>query len=386
MRRKVGRETDFAMVQVSHIEYLKGLIAGYYRSARIEIPQAGSREFGFGSPEKKIETRHMWFKTVQEMQQALCRIAPFYVSYSAAYYEFPDARPMAKKNWLGADLIFDLDAPAHSCGKFTCEKCLEDIKGQTVRLVEEFLIDDFGVEKSKISINFSGGRGYHVHVRDDRFVRLGREERREIVDYISGTGLDMESFFFKGDSQKNKVFCGPKITQGGFGGKIAREIKKRLEAGDSGVWRMFGKKHTQKNLESLRRGMENGIYSDAAHAAEMSRGIEALKSEIAVCLGSQTDVNVTLDTSKLIRLPDSIHGGSGLAARSVGLERIGEFDPMADAVAFNDGEVEIIALEAIPPIAMAGGKIGPIAQGERKTLCQAGAVYLLCKKACSLIR
>ena len=67
------------------------------------------REFGFGGWEKKIEFRHMAFRSAEDLRMALVRDRPLYVSASSAYYEYPDARPMPRKHWLGADLVFDLD-------------------------------------------------------------------------------------------------------------------------------------------------------------------------------------------------------------------------------------------------------------------------------------
>ena len=138
---------------------------------------------------------------------------------------------MPRKNWLGADLIFDLDAShrehdpeGKDCGKFTCSKCLSHVKGQTVKLIEEFLVPDFGFSKNEISVNFSGNRGYHVHVVNKDVLPLGRDERREMVDYITGTGLQYERFFYK-DGKKN---VGPKPDDGGYHGKFSREIIRLL--------------------------------------------------------------------------------------------------------------------------------------------------------------
>ena len=96
---------------------------------------------------------------------------------------------MPRKNWLGADLVFDLDAEGHSCGKFTCQECLDKVKADAMKLIDEFLLPDFGFSKGEISVNFSGSRGYHVHVRSGSVMKLDREARREIADYVSGTGL-----------------------------------------------------------------------------------------------------------------------------------------------------------------------------------------------------
>jgi DNA primase small subunit len=65
---------------------------------------------------------------------------------------------------------------------------LARVKSETMRLLD-FLTDDFGFSGELLDIVFSGGRGYHVHVRDPAVQTLGSAERREIVDYVSGAGL-----------------------------------------------------------------------------------------------------------------------------------------------------------------------------------------------------
>ena len=41
---------------------------------------------------------------------------------------------------------------------------------------------------------------------------------------------------------------------------------------------------------------------------------------------------MTTDTNRLIRLPGSLHGGSGLAVRRIDRDAIDAFDPLVDAV------------------------------------------------------
>ena len=72
---------------------------------------------------------------------------------------------------------------------------------------------------------FSGGRGYHIHVVDARLATLRSHERREIVDYIAGTDLNMEWVFperitsvktFRSGAQESRVRSIPSVTSGGW--------------------------------------------------------------------------------------------------------------------------------------------------------------------------
>ena len=213
MRRKIarrgrscGRNEWFAWLNSQNCIPLHGLRSSSCancsrsttRGGRFHGSSPSRREFGFGGWEKKIEFRHIRVKNEEELRARLVSEAPLYVSHSVGYYEFPDARPMARKNWLCADLVFDLDAEGHSCGKFTCGKCLDKVKGDAHQAHRGVPAADFGFSKQEISVNFSGSRGYHVHVRSESVVPLDREARREIADYVTGTGLTFDRPFLEG--------------------------------------------------------------------------------------------------------------------------------------------------------------------------------------------
>ncbi|MHA1873927.1 MAG: DNA primase catalytic subunit PriS, partial [Candidatus Heimdallarchaeaceae archaeon] len=72
------------------------------------ISEIERREFGFTSFEGWM-LRHKSFKNSSELKEFLQRSVPSDAYYSCAYYEDPEAE-MDRKGWLGADLIFDIDA------------------------------------------------------------------------------------------------------------------------------------------------------------------------------------------------------------------------------------------------------------------------------------
>ncbi len=55
------------------------------------------------------------------------------------------------------------------------------------------------------------------------------------------------------------------------------------------------------------------------------------------------DEPVTTDTRRLIRMPTSLHGGSGFRVTPVPLADFGSFDPLQDAVVFSDRKVKVDA-------------------------------------------
>src|SRR3989338_1665701 len=100
----------------------------YARNLRAP-PSLEQREFGFGF-DKKIDFRHKAFASARDFGSFVEREAPLYMSFSAAYYRFPDAQPMEKKEFLGADLAFDLDAHYDHEGhnNLQCRHCFEKVK------------------------------------------------------------------------------------------------------------------------------------------------------------------------------------------------------------------------------------------------------------------
>jgi DNA primase small subunit len=361
-------------------EFVQRLFSDYYRSHQPAPNSLEKREFGFGGFEKKIEARHAWFKSQEALSKFLIVNTPFYLSYSAAYYEFPDARPMPKKNWLGADLIFDLDAPAHECGKFTCQICLEKIKAETLKLIENFLIPDFGFAKPDFAINFSGNRGYHLHIRHQSILELSREERRELVDYITGTGIEFASFF---RTDENNRIYGPLPTDGGYYGKLARETISQLQDGKGEIVQILGKKFEKPpNAQKLIDGIRLGNW-DAVRIIDKEKKFNEILKTLTIKLSDQVDANVTADTSKLIRVPNSLHGGSGLCAIDV-KKGISDFNPLSDAVVLPATEVKVEISEPVPKIEMKNQTFGPYGKDAQITVPAYFAAYLICKRAAAI--
>ncbi len=200
-------------------------------------PSVGAREFGVGW-EKKIDFRHKSFSGENELKDFLAREAPFYVSYSVARYSFPSARPMEKKNFLGADLVFDLDkpkqAPEHEHAEILCPTCLEKTREDAVLFLEDFLLDDFGFDEKEVQINFSGSKGYHFHVRSGAVQKLSSNGRKELCDYAAALGVSAE--FDKGVFEKNSFgkrkddfsLEGPASDSRGWKKKVYSFVKLRV--------------------------------------------------------------------------------------------------------------------------------------------------------------
>src|SRR3990170_8201567 len=176
-------------------QYLRKRFGDYYRNTNpVLSPDFRKREWGFiyfDELPEIVMRRHKAFSSEGEAFEYLRAMVPAHVYHSAAYYEFPDAATMKEKHWQGADLIFDLDADHLPQKARSCAEMLANVKDETGKLLD-FLLEDFGFSEQNINIAFSGGRGYHIHVRDPKVLTLESAQRREIVDYLSGMGLTVD--------------------------------------------------------------------------------------------------------------------------------------------------------------------------------------------------
>ncbi len=345
------------------------------------------REFAFVYFNSEGMHRPVAFRSKSEVKKFLKKKTPLHSYYSTAYYSNPEA-PMADKEWLGADLVFDLDAD-HIPGseQLNYLEQLEKVKEKCMLLINDFLIEDFGIEEKNMELFFSGNRGYHIHVRDDKVLSLSKQARREIVDYITGVGLDLDVILpyesikigeFKDIDNIKKAPRLPDKDEGGWRKKTRRlttDLLKRWNEMDkesviedmkekhgvgaktaSGLYEdLFEKGKWKKILESgvLDVFSEEKRMVNASTFEKIIEGI--LKEENVQEIGSKivgsTDEPVTGDTKRLIRLPSSIHGSSFLMVKKIDLNSLEKFDPLNDALPnfLTDKEYDI-QFEELPEI------------------------------------
>ncbi|MCK5291998.1 MAG: DNA primase small subunit PriS [Thermoplasmata archaeon] len=349
------------------IDFIKGRFKDYYDEVELYLPERfGRREFGFMFFDADYVQRHMNFATKNEIKQYLVNRMPAHVYHSAAYYSKPGAPTMVRKDWLGADLIFDLDAD-HVIGarKMTYEQMLGVVKTETMKLIDDFLVGDFGFEERDLVVTFSGGRGYHIHIRDPRVWTLSSHERREIVDYILGTDMDEEAIFVKSPFDRTPYglkykFEMPAVDEVGWRGRIARgiveevELLKEMGKGEA-LARLKGFEgvghSTAKELYDILFEGENGktgydyikqgnldIFPGDRYLNRFKKGFLSIVMDTR---SGKTDEPVTSDVKRLIRLPTSLHGKTGFRVVLLSRSELDDFDPLVEAVpaTWSDDEV-----------------------------------------------
>ena len=381
--------------------FVRAKFEEYYRHARISIPKDfWMREWGFVFldhyfPEKLVMRRHKSFATEKELVNYLRENAPAHAYHSAAIYKYP-AADMANKGWLGADLIFDLDADhivsETELEQYSYEDLLVQVKKETEKLID-FMLNDFGFHEKDIELVFSGSRGYHIHIGTEEVRGLGSRERREIVDYVMGTGLDMNDFKDTQEAHSGKMRGSEdlRLVPEGWG--------KRLLDGLIDLLHEIAEMEEEKAIEKLKQIGElkdknaRNIIKIAKDDTVMVRiekgqiprfgkqiweGItKAVTKTVRVKSADRVDEPVTSDIKRLIRLPNSLHGKSSLEVKPLSIETFTAFNPLDDAVVFGDSPVEITV--GRNSAIKLKGETYKVEQGEVVSVPEHVAVYFMCR-------
>lgn len=405
-----------AFIQREFREYYDSIYPRHNGVSSIE-----EREFGFASFEGWM-LRHKGFKSEGELASFLGASVPRDAYVSCAYYEDPEVE-MEKKGWRGADLIFDIDAdhiptscdkihdewqcgkcgfvgrgatpqqcPACSGEKFDgktwpCEVCLASAKTETTKLFE-MLADDLGFAEDEIRVFFSGHRGYHVHVENESVRTLGATARKEIVDYVSGIGLNIpihdlpergprrrlinrdqglwETGWFRRLSLgiKNLVLGADEQTLSDLG--IGRKESKALLAGRAS----FSEASSDLGIRDSFKGVGVETWSKMA-----KRAVETQSAKV--------DTVVTTDVHRLIRLPETLHGKTGFRKVGFRSSALGDFDPFKGAIAFKGGSATVLVSYA-PQFRLGEETFGPY-KDQRIELPTAAAVLLVCRGRADMV-
>ena len=363
---------------------LKNIFREHYRKSPPLFPKdIDKREWGFFPFRKGGMRRHVSFADKREVEAYFVRETPRHSYYSVAFYREPDASKMDDKQWLGAELIFDLDADhIEGAEEMKYGDQLKAVKKEVIKLLNIYVLDAFGFDEKNVELLFSGGRGYHIHVNDPKVYSMGTRERREIVDYITGSGLPVEddSWLFPERSlgmtsfgRHMKVLTVrkmPGVRDAGWRGIIGKGIRIMLDdlekmdvksairhlhnlVKNHGVSDDKGKNYGKATIESAykdlfagesgKKGVDKlrkGIFEVFSKDRNRDFFMNLIKMESRVNAG-ETDQPVTTDTHRLIRVPGSLHGKTGFCVTPIDLDAIKDFYPLNNAVVLPDNEMVI---------------------------------------------
>jgi DNA primase small subunit len=427
---------------MTDLTYLKRLFQAYYQEEQEEFPAVSSfnmREFGFIPWEKKVfMKRHMNFENSRDLSNYIIRDTPRHLYSSGSLYLLPDAREMDNKKYQGCDLIIDIDVDhfytpckerhdlwyCKECGaegtgmpqkcpdckklKFTklnwvCDDCLNIAKNEIKKLIHNFLIPDFGINENDMRIAFSGHRGYHLKVESDELRKLNSDERREIVDYLTGDNI---SFELLGLTERSNEIWGLVKENLGWSQKIMSLIEDFLQKPEKEIENMLKDEHTfdfnhnvvesflnykDDFLELITKSERNVWAIEGFGLTMWKRFLKGIVKQIGV----ELDEPVSIDIHRLIRYPGSLHGKTGFKVQEISLNQMDGFNPLnesnekLDPIVFMSNKnltqkLEIIE-NAIPMTKVKGVEYGPYKIGEKIEVPHHIAVFLLCKEVAKII-
>jgi DNA primase small subunit len=310
---------------------------------------------------------------------------------------------MDDKQWLGADLIFDLDGdhlPGVTDRDFP--GMIEVIQEQAWSLWNDFLEPDFGFKEEHLQVTFSGHRGFHLHYRDPSYFHLGSESRREIVSHIRGEGVEVSDLLER--SRKPNATGWAKRVGLGIVSVVEKldaihegdtkllktstaELKEMMER--EGLKGLKGKSSVEKLAELMQEPSRRGRVLDGRVAALNNHALlfqNLIRADTSVVLGNagETDEVVTIDTRRQIRWPGSLHGKSGMRVTEFPLSRLdpdgsNPFDCLSEGIALSRQENVKVEMVVDDAIARFDQTVIDASIGDVIEIHEAGATFLILK-------
>jgi DNA primase small subunit len=376
--------------EVKNSEFLFRTYKQYYFK-NIELlktpKEIQSREFGIMNFDSRM-IRHLSFSTIGKFKAYVIQNVPADIYCSNGYYQFPTF-PVNDKGWKCADLIFDIDLkdlflPCYEEHTFyicsgcnhiekndtrmcphckdtkifnntiPCNKCIKELKKETKNLIE-FLRKDFGIKDENLEVSFSGNTGFHLLVFDEDYSSLDSKCRSDIVSYLMGKNLSLDSFGIRSVKDDHKI----KIPLSGYSFGWRKRIAEKI-------------KFTEISSDKLNKLIKK------------SGGYDSFKKEvnkIVLDIGVKIDPQVTTDIHRIFRMVGSLNSKSGLS--KIICKNLEKFDLFKDSSFFSDDKYIEISINTSVKLIFKG-KAYSLEEGITSVPLSL-AVYLISKKIANVL-
>jgi DNA primase small subunit len=273
------------------------------------------REFSMtlsGSDGKDIYARFQSYNTIMDLKKDLTERTPIKIDIGAIYNIKPKERKTIDGSQfvpLRRELVFDIDMNDYdsirTCCKETniCKLCW-GFMTCAIQVIDTQLRFDFGFKN--IMWVFSGRRGVHCWVCDDRAMKLSKEERAAIVNYMS----------YKGDALTGqKLHPSLEMALQPCSLLFSSILLDQMGILDTQVgWEKFlallTDRNLQKELEALFPTLTSGRERWETLKKKAKEGV--LKDIIYKCTYPRLDTHVSTGLNHLLKSPFSIHPSTGL--------------------------------------------------------------------------
>eukprot|EP00123_Amoebidium_parasiticum_P005656 comp16805_c0_seq1/m.15199 comp16805_c0_seq1/g.15199 ORF comp16805_c0_seq1/g.15199 comp16805_c0_seq1/m.15199 type:complete len:461 (-) comp16805_c0_seq1:725-2107(-) len=310
-----------------------------------------NREFCF-TMKDDIFVRYKSFGDLKEFKQAVQAEQPYKIDVGAVFNAKPKEYKTIKAGQFKAmekELVFDIDMTDYddirTCceGATICSSCWAYMTG-AIKVLDDALREDFGFEH--LLWVYSGRRGVHCWVCDQRARKMSNEERSAVAEYLNVVK--------GGDQQSKKVILTfplhPSVK------RAVDTLKKYFHSTVLGKQNLLAsEKHAKDMLacvpdEGVRKLIETWDFSEKGSSVseerweeiekEVSKAIkrkEPNRWQLEKCLQEiilqytypRLDINVSKQTNHLLKGPFCVHPKTGRVCVPIDIDEVDDFNPFA---------------------------------------------------------
>jgi DNA primase small subunit len=286
------------------------------------------REFGFDLGD--LFTRNLSFDTPRKLVDFMANKGVFQAYAGAVYSKSPSKQHSIQKlQWELRELVFDIDLDEYDLirrcdcrGKKTfCEECWT-LAQDAMIFIDATMREDFGFED--LVWVFSGRRGVHCWICDDSAKKLDQRQRSSIINYLTlikegDKTPQMETLPKYAKSLKDRIFT--LLSRSFFLNTTEAEL---IELG-----------FKKGDAKSILQGVRKKRQFNYKQLIPTYPSIDPLRLSKAIVISRypRIDRKVTMDTRRLLKIPNSIHGNTGNIC--VVIKNISNFDPTNVPTIFN---------------------------------------------------
>lgn len=306
-----------------------------------------NREFAFtlanASDGSEAYMRHQSFADIEQFKRKVVALEPKRFEVGAVYREVPrEARRLGHTPIpLSKELVFDIDLTDYdhfrTCcvGEKCCIKCWQ-FATVAIDVLQQAFTQDFGYKH--IMWVFSGRRGVHAWICDERARNLDDQQRSDLVDYLSLMGNSspprpLHPHLIRSLETCAKYFDSVilKAQDPWRKPEKALELAKRFEKVNSELANQL-KQHWQQNGDgsSSEKWRDIDLFAQpiAKKSKQSLQTIQEAKQNIVLeFLYPKLDVNVSRARGHLLKSPFCVHPSTGKVCVPINFDGFRSFDP-----------------------------------------------------------
>ncbi|KAL2918006.1 p48 polypeptide of DNA primase [Polyrhizophydium stewartii] len=303
------------------------------------------REFSF-TQASDAYIRFQSYKTADELKSEILRLCPVKIDIGAVYNVKPkDARAVSSSAFvpLERELVFDVDMTDYdeirTCckGAEVCGKCW-NFMSIAIKVVDRAMREDFGFKH--ILWVFSGRRGVHCWVADQRARKLTAEARRAIVSYlevVKGGENMAKKVNLRGAQMHPSISSSYTICSKYFVPVLLEEMKiLSTQERWAKVLQLIPDESIRRNLDAAWKSHPNATDTErwnqlkAALAREQKPMLNTISRDILLQYTyPRLDAHVSIGMNHLLKSPFCVHPKTGRVCVPIDPKACDKFDPSA---------------------------------------------------------